>query len=106
MARAVLSVLSKRLRERPLAAAFLAVFSIEAFAGAHFSPRLPPIWWLPPALLFAAYLCSRLVRAFRVSSFDIPVDPRILVAVLFGFLLRGLSLELSAFFLYLRRTLP
>jgi hypothetical protein len=106
LAHAVLSVFFRRLRERPLFATFLAVFSIVAFAGAYSSPSLPPLWWLPPALLFAVYLCSRLFKALEVNWLDIPVDPRILLAVLFGFLLCGLYLELSPIFFSLRRMLP
>ena len=105
VAHAVLGALYRRLHERPLSAAFLASFSAVAFAGAHFSPHLPRLWWLPLALLSAAYFCSRLIKTLSVSWFDIPVDPRILLAVLFGFLLRGLSLELLALFLCMRRTL-
>jgi hypothetical protein len=79
---------------------------MEAFAGARCSPLLPLLWWLPLAFVFAAYLCSRLITALKVRWFDIPVDPRILVAVLCGFMIRGLSLELVDLLHWLGRTLP
>jgi hypothetical protein len=88
------------------AAVFLAVISMEAFEGTRCSPFFPPLWWLPLPIVFAALLCSRLVSAFRVSWFDIPVDPHILVAAACGFMIRGLSLELVDFMHSLRRTLP
>jgi len=103
---AVLSVLAKRLQERPLSAASQTAFSVVAFAGAHCSPRLAPLWWLPPAFLFVVYLCSRLFHAREVDWLDISFDTRLLLAVLTGFMLHGLSLELFALFLSLRRTLP